>query len=114
MGHLMREDQSMSNEEIMASQSRELTADEIAKIKSDSRPMSWEEINQLKGYGAQNRISIQGCRTFLHPEDKPSEVVREVVKANDDFWAKVFGFVLAVVAAGGTFAILHHFAKIQH
>ena len=100
----MREDQSMSNEEIMASQSRELTADEIAKIKSDSRPMSWEEINQLKGYGAQNRISIQGCRTFLHP----------VVKANDDFWAKVFGFVLAVVAAGGTFAILNHFAKIQH
>ena len=60
------------------------------------------------------RPSIIGARFFFPREEKPSEVVREVVKANDDFWAKVLGLVFAVVAAGGTFAILHHFAKIQH
>ena len=61
-----------------------------------------------------DRIAIQGFRTFLHPEDKPSEVVREVVKSHDDFVARIMGVVFAIVFGGGAFWLLHHFAKIQH
>ena len=59
------------------------------------------------------RISIIGCHTFIPKEDKPSEVVRKVVNANDDFWAKFIGWVLAWTFAVGIFYALrfasHHF-----
>jgi hypothetical protein len=78
--------------------------------------MKWRK--RLNGLGTTTpdekpRISIIGARTYLMPEDKPSEVVREVVVANDDFIAKLLGFFLSIVVAGGLFSSLYFFSKLH-
>jgi hypothetical protein len=73
-----------------------------------------ERFYRLQSNENKRRISVCGCRTFEAREDKPSEVVREVVKAHDDFIAKFLGFVLAVVVVVGAFAVLRFASKFAH
>lgn len=62
----------------------------------------------------EKRPSFIGYRYYLPKEDKPSEVVREVVKAHDDFIAKLLGFVLAVVVPVVFFTAVYYLSKFAH